>query len=389
MAKGFFRVLVALSLAGAAGRKKLNGIHRFLGEGYDWDMELVRDEADFTEEVLENAAREGFNGVFVGFGERPEMKRIHEKTGIPTVFIGQPDAQVMKRLPLCLFVNDDHNAIMRLAMRHLRSCRGMRTLGFVPSRTPSKWSDARRDAFKAAMRGDERRMAVYDGSGDSREALGRWLMELEKPAGIVAALDDRAHDVTEACRSLSIKVPDDVSVLGIGNDEPVCETTVPALSSVAVDFELEGYRAARELQAMMLRPATPTARTILCGAHEVVSRASTTASRTPTALVRRAMEFIDRHALEGISAADVVGHLRVSRSLADLRFRKVSGTSIQEAILDRRIGEVGRLLRETDLRISEIAVRCGYRDANYLKNLFKKRFGMTMREWRSSGIPLG
>ena len=104
--------------------------------------------------------------------------------------------------------------------------------------------------------------------------------------------------------------------------------------------------------------------------------------KTPAALVRRAKDLIDRHALEGITAADVVARLHVSRSLADLRFREVTGTSILEAILERRLSEVRRLLSSTDLRISEIAMRCGYRDANYLKNIFKKRFGMPMREFR-------
>ena len=163
--------------------------------------------------------------------------------------------------------------------------------------------------------------------------------------------------------------------------------SVPALSSVDVDFEREGYVAARELQAMMLRRRAPAKRIILCGVKEVVFRASTSALKTPTALVQRTKEFIDQHAFEGITAADVVARLHVSRSLADLRFREVTGTSILEAILARRLDEVKRLLRETDLRISEIAARCGYRDANYLKNLFKKRTGMSMREWRAQSAP--
>ena len=171
-------------------------------------------------------------------------------------------------------------------------------------------------------------------------------------------------------------------MLGVGNDPLICEHTTPPLSSVVPRFEDESYRAARELQAMMLRHRIPAIRERPCGVKEVVFRASTTASKTPAALVQRALAFIDSHALEGISAHDVVSHLRVSRSLADLRFREVARTSILEAILERRFREVKRLLRETDLRITEVAIRCGYRDANYLKNLFKKRFGVTMRDWR-------
>ena len=76
-AKGTFRVLVALSLASAAGRKKLNGIHRFLSEGYDWDMELIRNENDFTAETLSSASRSRFDGMLIGFAGKCELRVIH------------------------------------------------------------------------------------------------------------------------------------------------------------------------------------------------------------------------------------------------------------------------------------------------------------------------
>lgn len=378
-----FRVMVALALSHVAGRKKLNGIHRFLCEGHDWDIELIRNHNSFTAEALSNAKRLQFDGLLIGFGEPHELKKIHVNIGIPTVFIDDPDTTTLKMLPLCMFVNDDVQSIARLAGRHLLSCPGVRSFGYVPSRTPTRWSHNRQAAFKAVLRSHGKDLSVFGGAGDSREELGQWLWSLEKPSAVLAVFDDRARDVLEACRARKIPVPDQISVLGIGNDEPICETSVPALSSVAVDFEEEGYRAARELQAMMLRGRVPSIRERSCVAREVVFRASTSASKTPSGLVERAREFIRLHALEGISTVDVVRHLQVSRSLADLRFREVTGSSILEEILVRRLDAVKSLLRDSDFRISEIAMRCGYRDANYLKNLFKSRVGMSMRAFRA------
>ncbi len=382
--KTTFRVMVALPLASAAGRKKLNGIHRFLSEGYDWDMELVRDEGTFTADAIANASRLHFDGMLVGFVERREFKRLHARMGIPTVFIDYLDMELARKFPLCMFINDSAKAIAQSAVRHLLACPGIRSIGFVPARTQLRWSQDRQAAFMSALRSSRKRLSVFDGPGDSREALLKWLLKLEKPAAVLAAFDDRARDLLEVCRANAIAVPDQMSVLGIGNDEPVCEMAVPPLTSIAVDFEQEGYCAAQELQAMMLCRRAPAIRERQCGVKDVVFRASTTASKTPAALVQRAIEFIDRHALTGISTADVVSHLRVSRSLADLRFREVTGNSILETILEQRLKEVKRLLRETDLRISEIAIRCGYRDANYLKNLFKSRCGVSMRTYRNS-----
>ncbi len=385
-AKRTFRVLVALSLASAAGRKKLNGIHRFLSEGYDWDMELLRDEGDLTADALTGASRSQFDGILIGFAGKCELRARHADKELPTVFIDKLSASTIERIPLCVFVNDDAKEIAQSAAKHLTSCSGVHSFGFVPARAPTRWSRDREAAFAAALRQKRNNLSVYDGPGDSRETLGKWLQALEKPSAVLAAFDDRARDVLEACRANGIDVPGQLSVLGIGNDEPICEMAVPALSSVDVDFEREGYVAARELQAMMLRRRVPDRREVLCGVKEVVFRASTSAMKTPAALVQRAKEYIDRHALEGITAADVVARLHVSRSLADLRFREVTGTSILEAILARRLDEVKRLLHDTDMRISEIAARCGYRDANYLKNLFRKRNGMSMREWRRQGV---
>ena len=378
-----FRVMVALSLATAAGRKKLNGIHRFLSEGYDWDMELLRSEGDLTADAVSAAGRSRFDGMLVGFAGKCKLRTLHADKEIPTVFIDRADVNTLESLPLSMFVNDNVRDIAQTAAKHLLSCPGVRSFGFVPSRVPTRWSHDRQAAFAAALNPEKNTLFTYEGPGDSREALGRWLLGLEKPSAVLAAYDDRARDVLETCRANGIDVPGQVSVLGIGNDEPICEMSVPALSSVAVDFEREGYVAARELQAMMLRQRAPAKREVLCGAKEVAVRASTSALKAPAALVQRARGIIDRHALEGITAADVVARLHVSRSLADLRFREVTGTSILEAILNRRLAEVKRMLGGTDMRISEIAVRCGYRDANYLKNLFRKRFGLSMREFRA------
>ena len=382
MVKKVFRVMVALPLASAAGRKKLNGIHRFLSENHDWDLELVRKEQDFSEEVLADAGRNGFDGIIVGFLENRAFKCIHERTGIPSVFIDYPSGTLLKRFQASLFIHDDTDDIVNSAVGHLSACPGIRSYGFVSTRQPTRWSDDRRRAFLAALRARGCPVSSYDGPGASREDLERWLAALAKPAAVLAAFDDRARDVLEACRARSIAVPDQVSVLGIGNDEPICEMTAPQLSSIAVDFEQEGYRAARELQAMMLQRRGPRTRDLSCGVQEVVCRASTTASKTPGALVQRALAFIDAHALEGISASDVVGHLHMSKSLVNLRFREIAHTSVQEAIIARRLKAVKHFLHQTDLRMSEIAVRCGYTDASYLKNLFKARTGVSMRAYR-------
>ena len=100
-------------------------------------------------------------------------------------------------------------------------------------------------------------------------------------------------------------------------------------------------------------------------------------------LVTRAKEFIDKHATEGITPGDVAIHLGISRPLLDLRFRETQKTSVGRLITETKLSEVARKLRETRLSIPAIQETCGFKNANSLKNLFKRRYNMSMRDYRA------
>ena len=156
------------------------------------------------------------------------------------------------------------------------------------------------------------------------------------------------------------------------------------------DFEQEGFLAADALGRLMSSarrgaPAYSSAcQDLLVGVKAVVRRDSTAEISQAGKLVQRAIAYIRHNALKGIGAADVVRHLGCSRRLADLRFRELQGTSIGKMLISTRLEEVKRLLRSTKEPMDAIAAECGFANSTYLKNLFKKRFNMTMREYRRS-----
>ena len=173
-----------------------------------------------------------------------------------------------------------------------------------------------------------------------------------------------------------------MAVLGVDNDELICENAHPRLSSVQPDFEEEGRLAAETLDVLM-HGKKLAERTLLVGAKGIVQRESTAELSHAGQLVQKAVAYINRHALDGIVVNDVVRHLKCSRRLADLRFRELQGRTILDAITERRLDEVKHRLARTRDKIDAIASACGYRNPTYLKNLFKKRFGMSMSEWRN------
>ena len=379
-----FRVLAAIDLSSAAGRQKLAGLHRFLAEGYDWDLEMIRTREECTEERITIAENDGIDGFIMAIPKPSERYRLHKTLGVPTAFIDYPNMQILHNSKKCVFIMDDTGDICRTAARTFMSGKIRASYGYVDARDSPRWSKERGDMFASELIKRKIKLErLRSEDAADRAKLAQWIISLPKPAAILAAYDDTALSVLNACKSIGIKVPGEVSILGIGNDETICNHTTPRLSSVKPDFEEEGYRAARELQAMMMRRGTPPRRTFLCGNSYVVERESAKTGSTADVLANDARVFMDENALRGISARDVAKRFHVSRRLLDLRFGQRTGTSMQKYIIEKRLSEVCRLLSETSLPISEIAIRCGYQDANYLKNLFKRRFAMPMREWRA------
>lgn len=375
-----FRVLVVSPLASVAGRMKLNGIYRFLSEGHDWEIDLVRNEGDFTLETFRTAVTGGYHGMFIGWRESPEMRRLHARLAIPSVLFDCDASDVLRQNPHAVLVRDDATTIAHEAARHFIAQGRAVSYGFVPTRQPTFWSTERGEAFVDEMRRRHRDVDVYRAE---RHSLADWLAAHDKPAAIFCASDDEAASVLQASRALGLSVPGDLAVLGINNDEQICEHTRPRLSSVAVDFEALGYCAAHELHAMMLRRRRPDRNVIPIRSAQVCARAST--AREPSAggaLVQDAITYIMANATRRLTPTDVTRHVRVSRRLLDLRFREIADTSVQATIRKYRLRNVCQLLRTTDKPLAEIALACDYSDANNLKNQFKRAFGLSPRAWR-------
>lgn len=379
-----FRVLVCIDLSSEAGRRKLGGIYRFLGGGYAWDMTLIRSRKEFETSFESRIADSAYDGLLMAVPETGETKAVHAELNLPTVFIDYVDQSLLKGIERSVFIHDDDRDIANLAAQHLLKQGTVKTYAYAGANDPRPWNRLRGDRFAAILA--RRKIALVrlaDADSLATDDLAAWLKSLTPPVGILAAYDDTAGRILDACRTAGLRVPTDVSVLGIGNDDLICPHTTPPLSSVIPDFEEEGYLAARELQALMMRKVRPTRREILCGCKGIAQRGSTVGEKSAALLVQQALAFIDANAFDGITAADVVRHLRVSRRLADLRFREVTGSSILAYITELRLKRVKELLATTSLPIAEIARQCGYEPAN-LKNLFARRFKRSMRAYRNA-----
>ena len=312
------------------------------------------------------------------------------RSSTPLVVIGARSPGLRRRMKNLAFVRNDDVDIGRFGAAYLTSLGLARSYGFVDWAATGYASILRREGFMARFNGTDADVRIYSPTADLEKgsleditALSKWLSALPKPTAVMAVHDLRAIHVIEAAAMANIRIPRDLALIGVDNDELLCDTAEPTLTSIAPDHIRLGELAAEALNGLLNGTNLHHSLTIRSSAKTIVERQSAKPVTPATRLVQQASAFIRRNALKGISAVDVVNHLGVSRRLADARFRQFTGQSILAAILKMRLDEVKRRLRDTDTPIAKITAACGFKGENYAKKLFRSRFGMSMRAWRA------
>ncbi len=215
--------------------------------------------------------------------------------------------------------------------------------------------------------------------------IGRWLQAMPKPLALMAGTDNRARQVLEACRLFDCRVPEEVAVLGVGNDEVLCNLSDPPLTSVALRPEKIGYEAAALLGRLMKGescPSEPTLHGPLC----IVPRQSTNSLGMTDPLLRETIRFFQEHFTDGVSVADAARHVGVSRSTLQRRFVEILGRSPRDELVRVQLDRVQELLRGTTLSINKISEQTGFDYAESLIRLFKRKIGKTPTEYRSQFV---
>ena len=381
------RVAIVLRMSGSAGRDILSGVFHFTRMHPNWHTRLFQMPSEFTPDAFLAESAVGLDGIIASEPGPDETAALVRDSKIPLSFIGDPGPVLSTRRNGIAFTRNDDDQIGRIGARYLVSLGAHRAYGFVPTTSRQYWSDSRERGFTEELKLRKAEPVVFrsPGAAGSREdlaALKEWLVALPKPAAVMTAWDTRATQVLNLCQEARIKVPRHISVLGVDNDELLDESCVPPLTSILPDHEKLGYAAARALERLMAERVPKDTKPFLIRPVKVVERESAIASTPTSHLLSSALEFIRKNAVKGIRVDDVAKALGISRRLADLRFQQFSGETINEAITRQKLDAVKKLLATTDRPIKVISEACGYTDLAYLKTLFKRRFGCTMRDWR-------
>ena len=304
------------------------------------------------------------------------------KSRIPTVAMDIRADEFPKSGVRVTHVKVDNGEIAAQAMSHFDAIGTFQSFVYVHDPDRSEWSVLRERRFrKDAARRIRSYFALPHPSVDAGAQLAQVLSRQPKPVAVFCANDKCASDVLNVCKAAELKVPAQVALLGVDNNTFLCDCCDPSLSSVAPDFEREGFLAAKELDRLLRRPQTPPRSVRLARTDGVVVRSSTRPGYSAEILVQTGMDFIRANFSRKISVLSVARTMGVSRRLAELRFRQVRGTSIGAFIADVRIKHAQHLLKTTKMPLGEIARDCGFSNASYLAQAFKRQTGKTPRNW--------
>ncbi|MDB6136308.1 MAG: transcriptional regulator [Verrucomicrobiales bacterium] len=368
-------LLIETSLA--SGRDILSGVARHIRENHQWSV--------FHQP---RCLQEGFPSGLRGWRGDGIIARIQDPSMLQAIKdLNVPVVDVLGLFPepgiTCVRVDDE--AIARMAAQHL-SERGFRNFAFVGI-SGENWSERRREALRAWTAERQLGLMVHEaprGAGwmEQVEVLAQWIAGLPRPCGIMVCSDQRGPEVLEACSRAGVSIPDEIAVVGVDNDVPICEVSWPALSSVDPAHDQVGYEAARLLAGLMTGGDVRTAELVL-PPRGVAARCSSEILAISDRVVGKALRLIRERACDGIGVEDVVDAVPVSRSVLQRRFRSALGTSVHDEILAARLKRAKQLLVETELSYTEIAERAGFRHQEYLGAVFKIHTGKTPGRYRA------
>ena len=292
----------------------------------------------------------------------------------------------------------DNFLVGRAAAEHLRE-RGLRRFAFI-GHASHGYSKEREAGFRDGL-GQGAEVHVYQAPAPSRfdpvatlsapaGPLERWAAALPRPVGVFTCNDVWGFKLSEVCRRLRLRVPDDVAIVGVDNDDLLCELSRPSLSSVAVPTERVGYAAAEMLERLMestgggngrerpMRVASP----LLLPPAGVVTRQSSDVLAIDDEDLATAIRFIRRNCERPIGVRDVLSEVPVSRRALERKFRLFRGHGPSHEIRRAHVERAQSLLAGTELQMPAVAERSGFASAKHLCVVFHAETGMTPTGYR-------
>ena len=376
------RVLLLMEAPSAFTRRLVGGITSYSQSNGPWVITFHEGGKKTQLSRLNDAST--FDGIIA----RTESDEVHRRiTATRLPFVNVSGASISDKIP---WVTVNNHSIVRLVIQEFRNIGRTNFAFFGPER--KAWGCDREKEFRRQLDSSIEHFhssffikAQQLETSEESNRIKEWLLKLPKPIAILAANDISGYQLLKACYVAELSVPDQVSVIGINNDEVLCELSYPSLTSVSTNTERIGHKAAEVLDLLMYGRKV-TAHKFEIEPLGIEPRRSTDHTAGTDPFVGLAFRFIQRHACQGINVDDVLKVVPMSRTALDLAFRQFVGRSLHQEISRIRIERSRQLLLETDLRVADVASRCGFSTVEYFSAAFKREVGHSPTEFRRKRV---
>ena len=380
-----YKVVLLFNANNIYDRQILKGIGDFLKlNNIHWNI--------YISETLRYDKKASFHldcdGIIANFDD-PDIEDLLTKVDIPIIGVGSSyhDDFSYPKVP---YVAADNYAIMESAFNHLCD-KGIHQFAFysIPPTRYCRWAGVREKIFEKILTQKGYQGVIYQGMTtsldnwqESLDKLSKWLLSLPVNTGIIAVNDARAHHILQACDIVGLKIPEELCLIGIDNEEVINNLSMVSLSTVKQGTEEMGFNAASLLHKRLTKGKVSTS-PLLIEPKKIIARRSTDYRSIQDPYVIQAMHYIRKYACKGIKVEQVISDMQISRSNLEIRFKESLGKTIHSVIHEEKFNRAKYLLIESSLSIQAISQQCGYPSVQYFYFLFKKFYAMTPKDFRS------
>ena len=250
------------------------------------------------------------------------------------------------------------------------------------------WSKERAEGFMSEIIKAKGNYFYFESKGlnedewsNNHMKLEDWLISLPKPIALFACDDRFALQVSEICKINNILIPDEISLLGVDNDELICNLSDPPISSIMLEVEKGGYEAGRLIHKLIKKEKDSTFN-IVINPVRIIERESTDKYNISNKYILEIIRYIEKNYNNEISIQDLINLVPLSRRSFEVKFKSETGISIYQFMINYRVEKFANLLITSDRSLFDIALECGFSDSKNISRVFKKIKGVSPQEYR-------
>lgn len=385
--RGQKRILVVIPTSTLTQRQLLEGLLKYAHESATDTWQFHLDLHDLNRQHLKDLKSWNCRGI-IAYILNDRERRDFIATGLPAVFIEPTLSKPIPHQPrnIVTFINE-HAAEGRTAADYFIK-RRYRSFAYVGTAKPTFWSDERINGFSERLRDEGYTPLIYP-SPPPREQndfalesqrLTKWLRRLPRQTALFCVHDRRAQQVIATAVDAGLRIPEDIAVLGVDNDELLCEMTVPAISSIPVNDHERGRAVGEAMDCLLER--RPVKRVHITRHDMVITRTSTDAQAISDPFVARAIAYARANIQEHPSLPELAKVAGCSKTILNLHARRALGHTITDEITRLQLNNAIEQLKSTNHTIDEIAINCGFCSASHLSMRLKASTGKSPKHYR-------